>query len=92
MRRIFKYALPIMDQAVIPMPLGAEVLTVQVQSEFPMLWALVPQETDEKVDRVFHVYGTGNPIYAENLDYIGTFQMRDGLLVFHVFEERPIDA
>jgi hypothetical protein len=36
------------------------------------------------------VYGTGHPVVDEPRKYVGTFQMRGGLLVFHVFESNPL--
>lgn len=73
----------------IEMPIGAQILSVQVQSREPHLWALVdPKEANES--RCFEVYGTGHPIHydmAIERNYIGTIQTNEGRLVFHVFEQ-----
>lgn len=71
---------------IVEMPRGAHVLTVQVQHEAPRMWALVdPGEPTEK--RRFVVVGTGHTVVnAEWVKYVGTFQVRDGTLVFHLFE------
>jgi hypothetical protein len=70
----------------VDMPRGAHVLTVQMQHERPMMWALVdPTEPVQK--RRFVLVGTGHPVVnAEWMRYVGTFQVREGQLVFHLFE------
>ena len=83
METIYKYKLvPAETQAII-MPEGAKVLTVQVQRGCPCLWALV-ESTNPPIARHFRIYGTGeNFVHGE---YIGSFQLAGGDLVFHVFE------
>jgi len=51
----------------------------------PQLWAYV-DPTEPRVTRKFRIIGTGHPIATDPGDYIGTFQMGGGALVFHVFE------
>ena len=69
------------------MPLGATPLHAQMQRGEPVLWALVePSEKQEL--RTFDVYGTGHTMRNDSGEYIATFQMADGALVWHVFE-RP---
>lgn len=88
MKRIFKYVFSITDDIVISMPKGAQILDVQMQHGNPCIWALVTQ-ANPIVERVFRLAGTGHPIESSDVDkytYIGTFQMRDGALVFHLFE------
>ena len=86
-RVVFKYPIPMKDRFDLALPTGAQVLTVQTQRGEPHLWALVhpglPPET-----RSFHLYGTGHPVDHAPLRYVGTFQLEDGRLVFHVFEGR----
>lgn len=85
MNTIWKYPVPINDYFELEMPQGAEILTVQMQYNEPQLWALVdkmaPRET-----RSFRLAGTGHPIDDPRLDYIGTVQMMEGQLVWHIFE------
>jgi hypothetical protein len=84
---IYKYPLPMDDEAGIQIPTGAQVLAVQVQNENPYIWALV--ETDAPpIIRRFCIRGTGHTFKGNEGKYIGTFQLYDGNLVFHVFEER----
>ena len=75
------------------MPKGAEILTVQVQHGEPHIWVLVEKNGDEvfrtEVMRTIDVFGTGDPMYDPDGSrrYIGTCQLRDGRLVYHVFEK-----
>ena len=88
MKRIFKYPLPVDDEVVIPMPSGARILTVQAQNNLPCVWAVVTPDAEGMEDRRFRVFGTGHPIPegTDSLEYIGTFQLHNGRLVFHLFE------
>lgn len=69
----------------IEMPKGAKILTVQVQNEVPCIWALVDPNAAPEI-RCFRIYGTGHMVEHENMPYIGTFQLLEGRLVFHLFE------
>ncbi|MBQ8969210.1 MAG: hypothetical protein IJ064_05720 [Bacteroidaceae bacterium] len=69
------------------MPKGAKILTVQIQSGQPCIWAAVNPSSFENETRRFRIAGTGHPVEDAIIEnYIGTFQMCDGKLVFHVFE------
>ena len=87
-KTIWKYELEITDNQNILMPIGAEILTVQMQDGTPCLWALLNPEADiEK--RYIEIFGTGHPVSCDlgsARKYISTFQMSNGELVFHVFE------
>lgn len=89
MKTIWKYKLTLNSPYIIGMPEGAEILTVQVQNGNPCLWVKVDTEA-ELEERVFYVFATGQEIDFDGQDiyltYIGTFQLYDGALVFHVFE------
>ena len=83
MKTIWKYTFDITDWFTIEMPLGAEMLDVQVQNGAPVLWALV--DPDEPIHTYeFILRGTGHTINESNIFHIGTFQIYDGL-VFHLF-------
>lgn len=87
MKRVYKYPLDIQDEVVVMMPKGARVLSVQVQSGRPCLWAAVDPSEITLEERWFRIAGTGHPIQDDVVDgFIGTIQMYDGRLVFHVFE------
>lgn len=86
MQQIWKYELSTTDDQTIKMPMGAEILTVQMQHRKPCIWALV-NTTAKLTERNIEIFGTGNPIsVVGERKYIGTYQLLDGGLVFHVFE------
>lgn len=87
MKKVFKFPLKIEeDEQDIMMPAGAKVLTVQVQSGVPCLWAECNPDA-ECVSRTFLIRGTGHPIDdGIEKEYIGTIQLHGGSLVLHVFE------
>lgn len=89
-KTIWKFKLDTTEVQYIEMPHGAEVLTVQMQAGDVCIWVLVDMDEERKVQRRFHIFGTGYPIDVRiELRYIGTYQLQGGLLVFHVFEPIP---
>lgn len=91
MKRVYKYPLDIQDEVVVMMPKDARVLSVQVQNGRPCLWAAVDQNELTSEERWFRIAGTGHPIQDDVVDgFIGTIQMYDGRLVFHVFEMKRL--
>ena len=93
MSQIWKYEIrAITDVVELSMPVGAEVLTVQVQRGMPCIWARV-NPAAPRVLRMFRIVGTGYdlpvPPWPCRLEYMGTFQMHDGNFVWHVFQEIP---
>lgn len=85
MRTIWKFPIPIADYFELDMPIGADVLAVQVQRGKPQLWAVVDPEA-RKVQTGFCLHGTGHPVSDQAGRYVGSFQLMDGDLVFHLFE------
>jgi hypothetical protein len=85
MKTIWKYEFTISDRIIIEMPKEAEILSVQMQHNKPCLWVLVDPNI-EKEKRYFELSGTGHPVDM-NIErwFIGTFQMADGDLVFHLW-------
>ncbi len=86
--RIFKYPVSLTDDVVVEMPESAEVLGVQVQQGKAVMWALVDPDASA-IARRFRLVGTGHPINGQEryqLRYVGTFQLAEGSLVFHLFE------
>ena len=84
---IWKERLKLADKQVITMHSGAKILDVQVQKTHLYVWFLCDQSANT-VDRTFTIYGTGRPIPDNPGEYIATFQLDNGSLVFHVFEEK----
>lgn len=84
MRTIYKYPLTSQDSQVdIQMPIGAEILHVDIQNGVPCLWVKVnPRGTPER--RRFRIVATGEPFQDDRLKYLKTFQ--DPPYVWHVFE------
>ena len=93
MRTIWKFEVPEQDKFTLELPAGAEFLSVQRQFDGTQAWFLLDPEAS-KATRRFLVVGTGHTITipeTKKLDYLGTFQLYDGRLVFHLFEyDRPI--
>jgi len=85
MKKIFKYKLMITGLQTVVMPKDAEILSVQVQYNDICIWALVDPK-NELIERGFNIFGTGHEIPETVGKYIGTFQIDDGRLVFHLFE------
>ena len=87
-KTIWKFELETTDNQTIEMPVNAEILTVQTQNEIPCIWALVdPTQVKEK--RFIEVFGTGHDVHYDmgvSRNYLGTYQLHGGSLVFHVFE------
>lgn len=87
MKKIFKYPLEITDTQFVELPLGAKILTAQMQGNQLCLWAVVNTLPEAvKKNRRIEIIGTGNPMPTGDLEYISTFQMMGGGLIFHVFE------
>jgi hypothetical protein len=83
---ILKYALPFQADTFLDMPEGAEVLTVQVHEGQPILYVLV--DPTNEVRRVrFTMVLTGKPFDATHAFYVGTFQIMNAGLVFHLFRD-----
>lgn len=86
MRTVYKYPAHagLFD---LTLPKGAELLCVAIQHGVPQMWALVDDEAPTE-KRSFCGIGTGVEIPKQwkVLSYIGTFQLNNGYLVFHVFE------
>lgn len=88
MTKVYKFPLEISDEQKVSMPEDAKVLTVQVQKGKPCLWAECNPDK-EPVLRTFLIRGTGHPIDDEiEKEYIGTIQMCEDSIVFHVFEKK----
>lgn len=88
--KIFKYKLELADEQLVSLPKGAELLTVQVQNNQPCLWALVDEKATLKTNTVL-IYGTGHQVDKRG-KYLGTFQLGNGSLVFHVFVQQDAEG
>lgn len=87
MKRIYKYPLEIMDVQEVDLPKGAQILSVQAQYGIPNIWALVDDKQTKTEKVIIRIIGTGYQIPdANSLEYIGTVQLINGSVVFHVFK------
>ena len=88
MSTVWKFAIPILDEFEIAMPRDAEPLFVGTQNDEPQLWArVVPERASEP--RKFKLRGTGHPVDMD-CEYIGSFMLHGGTLVFHLFHAYPV--
>jgi hypothetical protein len=83
--KILKWTLTVTDLQTLHIHKGAKLLKVQAQDGIPQLWALV-DEMEPIVPRNFATYGTGNLIHDGPGEYVGTYGIHGGYLIFHVFE------
>ena len=84
---ILKYEIKMDDSQIVMMPKNADILCTDVQYGKMCLWALVDQKAEKESRRII-IKGTGHPIDEENIKYIGTNQMMEGHLVWHIFEKK----
>lgn len=93
METIYKYQLSVVDFQMIDLPKGAEILSVQTQpptygdkSDQLFMWVKI-DTTNELEPRRIRIFGTGHPMeYEHELNFIGTVQMNNYSLVWHIFE------
>ena len=85
---IWKFGFSPSNEISITMPKGAEILTLQTVGNNPFIWAFVNSEAENE-KRHFKMYGTGHIIQIKENTmerYIGTYQLYEGTLVFHLWE------
>lgn len=88
MKTIWKTDLEVVGLQTLSLPVGAEILSVQAQYDMPRIWYECNPAV-RKENRTFHTFGTGASVPEnKHLDYLGTYQVHDGDMVFHVYEER----
>ena len=84
--RVYKYVLPpLADRVTLMMPAGAEPLSVMVQGNKICIWARV-NLWRSPVETTFRIAGTGHDLEEDVGNHVGSFQLENGALVFHVFE------
>lgn len=86
MKTIWKYELQANRIQAVPIPFGGQILSVQTKEEnTPLLWVLVDPDMPMR-DRHIGIYTTNTAVPDEPGRYIGTFQIYEGSLEFHLFE------
>ena len=87
-KTIWKFDLEFLDMQPIKMPENAEILSVGEQDGKLKIWALVKPD-NAKVKREFEIFGTGHNVYCDmgiERKFLGTVQMKEQGLVWHLFE------
>jgi hypothetical protein len=88
---IYKYELIIKYSQIIDLPIGAKIISCQMQGEKLMLWAEVnPLAKTEK--RMFNIYATGEGFIESHkytMQHIASIQLEGGKLLAHVYEVAP---
>lgn len=84
---VFKYLLTSASPQLIDMPVGAHILSVQMQFGRPCLWALVDPDAPAEC-RSITICGTDHDVPLGG-KFIDTFQVEGGKFVFHVFDTTP---
>jgi hypothetical protein len=85
---IWKYTL-MPGESQLEFPSGATILSVQLQREVPVVWALVDPDEETREARTFVTCPTGERFDVESdkrMSFLGTVQRRGGTFVWHIFE------
>ena len=86
MKTIWKFELTPNRIQSVPLPTGAQILTVQTKGDnAPLLWALVDPEMPTQ-DRYLGIYTTNTAVPDDPGQYVGSFLLYEGSLEFHLFE------
>lgn len=88
--RIFKYALKIVQEQEVKVPICSRVLCAKVQFGNPVIYVIAPdvQVTQKFMNITIFMFGTGDEIpdkFERDHSYIGTFKLNEGKLMLHVF-------
>ena len=89
-RTIHKYQVPVLEEFVMSLPRGAEIIRIADQGGMLWMWCLV--DTREPfVDRAFHAFKTGAAVPERaNLVYRGCAAIHiQAELMLYIFEELP---
>ncbi len=73
------------DNSSILLPIGAVFLSVQTQNDRISIWYLVDPEAALELKK-FRFVATGSPCNIPITNFIGTVQLYNGSLVYHVFD------
>ncbi len=91
MKTIWKFPLSLDRKQVLKIPSRGKILRLATQGGIPHIWVFIDSDIEEE-ERTFITLGTGHQVYspeAERLQYIGTWEMHQGALIWHVFELLP---
>lgn len=86
MKTIWKFELTPNRIQSIPLPSGAQILTVHAKDDnAPLMWVLVDPDMPPQ-ERYLGVYTTNTAVPDDPGRYIGSFFIYEGTLEFHLFE------
>ena len=95
MKVIYKYPLNVHGQSIVPVPDGAELLSIDVQMGVLVSWWLIDKEVEEVKNPKFLSLMTGEPFDSSDIimKFIQTVQIDDdsmpnGKFVVHIFSIR----
>lgn len=89
-KTIWKFKLYLKDRQTINTPAGSKFLTVNMQNNDLVIYAVVDTEIPEELIgmREIAIVETGSPMPDGDVDYIGTVTLPLSGYVLHVFEVR----
>jgi hypothetical protein len=85
MKTIWKFELHTTGQQLFDVPADSQILTVQMQNGTPCIWLMVDPDSELREGLTIEIFGTGHPMHDAEREYIGTYQLDGGSLVFHAF-------
>lgn len=86
MRSIWKFQfLTLGGEQVMQVPEGATPLFVDTQQGDPCIWYEVDTEAPT-VEKKFEWHGTGHKVPNDGREHLGSVQLAQGALVFHLYE------
>lgn len=83
---VWKFELKLTDEQTIVVTEDARILSAQMQFDKLCVWVRLNPQTPQQQRRIF-VHGTGHDVSHYAGRHLGTVQIGNGTLVFHVFEE-----
>lgn len=82
MKAIYKYPIKIADTQILDMPVGADIISLQMQNGIITIWAIIDIEASLMPVKI-RIFGTGIHYSDLVLRHIGSIQ--DGDYIWHVF-------
>lgn len=91
MKKVYKYEINAFPDFDLKLPIGAQLLSVQLQGHGAFIWAVVDPESQEFETHHIHCYPTGDDLPEDQGNYLGTLQLVNQVplatpFVFHVFD------
>jgi len=91
MKRIYKYSLDTIDQQVLRLPSNSKVLSVAAQGDNIVLYVRIDDTIVRMTDCLVLIHGTGHDA-DDTIDstFVGTVNLYNGTLMFHVFYKETV--